>query len=61
MAFTCTKCGSDDVVIAWRDHKTPYETAFGTKVEDNEHMACSCRRCEYKWKEKPLDKREGKS
>lgn len=53
----CHKCGTIEVKIQWVEHQKPYEVRCGQRIEDNEHIACTCQRCGYAWKTKPLDKK----
>ncbi len=57
--YKCCKCGESGLIsIKWKEHETPYDTRFGVSVSDNECLICKCGRCEYTWREQPLDKKE---
>ncbi len=61
---SCVKCGSDDIAVSWHaagaDHPTRYYAECRTYGADRglpkeEHLCCTCRVCQYRWKEDVLD------
>ncbi len=61
---SCVKCGSDDIAVSWHaagaDHPSRAYAECRTYGADHglpkeEHLCCTCRVCQYRWKEDVLD------
>ena len=60
----CVKCGSDDISVSWHgageDHHTRANAECRKYGRDQgqpeaEHLCCTCRTCQYRWKGDVLD------